>query len=56
VSKDMEEASVLNAFFTSLFTGKISLQADARALRPAEDWSSEGLSSVEEDLVRKHLN
>lgn len=52
----MEEASALNAFFDSVFTGKTSLQ-ECQALKTSGNpWSREDLPSVEEDLVREYLN
>ena len=50
VVMDMEQAEVLSAFFTSVFTGKSSCQTlETRG----KDCSKEDLSSVEEDEVRE---
>lgn len=51
VTRDMEDAKVLNALFTSAFTGKTGIPGPW-----GEISSKEVLGSVEEDQVREYLN
>lgn len=50
-----EKVEVLNAFFVSVFTGKICLLESQAAETRVEVWSMEDFLSVEGDQVRRHL-
>ena len=52
----MEKAEVLNAFFTSFFTGQTSLQDSQTPETRGKVWGKEDLHPVEEDQVREHLS
>lgn len=56
VKKDTEEPEVLNAFFTSVFTGSTSLQESQAPRVRKKVWNKEDALSVEEDQVRDHLS
>ena len=56
VTKDMEKAKVLNAFFTSACTGKINLQESQARRTCGKVWSKEHLPSVIQYPARVHLN
>lgn len=49
-------AKILNAFFTSVFTGKIYLEEFQVPENRGKVWSKEDLSFTEEHHVREHLN
>ncbi|GAB0182914.1 mitochondrial enolase superfamily member 1 [Grus japonensis] len=55
VTEDTEKAELLNAFFASVFTAKVSPQ-ESQTLEVGEKvWRKEDLPLVEEDWVREHL-
>ena len=56
VKQNMEGAEVLNAFFTSVFTGKTALQESKALDTRGEVWRKEDLHLVREDQVREHLS
>lgn len=51
MTKHMEKASVLDAFFVSVFTGKTRIQKSSGKV-----WHRGDLRSVKEDHVRELLN
>jgi len=56
VTQDIKKAEVLNAFFTSDFSSKTSLQ-ESQVLETREKvWSKEGIPLVEEDQFREHIS
>ncbi|CAM4675942.1 unnamed protein product [Lepidochelys kempii] len=52
VTEDVEKANVLNAFFASVFTNKVSSQTAALGNTP---WGVGGQPSVEKEVVRDYL-
>ncbi|CAM4677035.1 unnamed protein product [Caretta caretta] len=52
VTEDVEKANVLNAFFTSVFTNKVSSQTAALGITT---WGIDGQPSVEKEVVRDYL-
>lgn len=56
MTKNMEKAKVLNAFFALVFTGKICHQEFQLPETPGKAWRKEGLPLVQEDQARKYLN
>lgn len=56
VTKYMEKAEVVNAFFASVVTCKTSTQEPQALETRMEVWSKEDLHSVEENQVREQLN
>ena len=56
VTQGMEKADVLDAFFTSIFTGQTGLQDSQASQTRGKVWSKESLHLVEEDQVKEHLD
>lgn len=56
MTKTMEKAKVLNAFFALVFTGKICPQESEFPETPGKAWRKESVPLVEEDQAREHLN
>ncbi|GAB0183716.1 mitochondrial enolase superfamily member 1 [Grus japonensis] len=56
VTKDIEKAKVLSAFFVSAFTSMTGFQQSQVPKTDGKAWSKEDLPSVEEDLVRQYLS
>lgn len=54
VTKDMEMAKVLNAFFILVFTGMTCLQESQAPVTHGKVWNNEELSLVEDNQVREH--
>ncbi|CAM5100848.1 unnamed protein product [Eretmochelys imbricata] len=52
VTEDVEKANVLNAFFASVFTNKVSSQTTALGITK---WGRDGQPSVEIEVVRDYL-
>ncbi|CAM5094633.1 unnamed protein product [Eretmochelys imbricata] len=52
VTEDVEKANVLNAFFASVFTNKVSSQT---AVLGITTWGIDGQPSVEKEVVRDYL-
>ncbi|CAM4529932.1 unnamed protein product [Lepidochelys kempii] len=52
VTEDVEKANVLNAFFASVFTNKVSSQTAALGITT---WGIDGQPSVEKEVVRDYL-
>ncbi|CAM5155513.1 unnamed protein product [Natator depressus] len=52
VTEDVEKANVLNAFFASVFTNKVSSQTAALGIT---EWGRDGQPSVEIEVVRDYL-
>ncbi|CAM4607923.1 unnamed protein product [Lepidochelys olivacea] len=52
VTEDVEKANVLNAFFGSVFTNKVSSQTAALGITT---WGIDGQPSVEKEVVRDYL-
>ncbi|CAM2112327.1 unnamed protein product [Caretta caretta] len=52
VTEDVEKANVLNAFFASVFTNKVSSQTVALGITT---WGIDGQPSVEKEVVRDYL-
>ncbi|CAM4602829.1 unnamed protein product [Caretta caretta] len=52
VTEDVEKANVLNAFFASVFTNKVSSQTAALGITK---WARDGQPSVEIEVVRDYL-
>ncbi|CAM5150605.1 unnamed protein product [Natator depressus] len=52
VTEDVEKANVLNAFFASVFTNKVSSQTAALGITA---WGVDGQPSVEKEVVRDYL-
>ncbi|CAM5140014.1 unnamed protein product [Natator depressus] len=52
VTEDVEKANVLNAFFASVFTNKVSSQIAALGIT---EWGRDGQPSVEIEVVRDYL-
>ncbi|CAM5154475.1 unnamed protein product, partial [Eretmochelys imbricata] len=52
VTEDVEKANVLNAFFASVFTNKVSSQTAALGITK---WGRDGQPSVEKEVVRDYL-
>ncbi|CAM4585244.1 unnamed protein product [Lepidochelys kempii] len=52
VTEDAEKANVLNAFFASVFTNKVSFQTAALGITK---WGRDGQPSVEKEVVRDYL-
>ncbi|CAM4551684.1 unnamed protein product [Caretta caretta] len=52
VMEDVEKANVLNAFFASVFTNKVSSQTAALGITT---WGIDGQPSVEKEVVRDYL-
>ncbi|CAM4495102.1 unnamed protein product [Caretta caretta] len=52
VTEDVEKANVLNAFFASVFTNKVSSQTAALGITT---WVIDGQPSVEKEVVRDYL-
>ncbi|CAM4534454.1 unnamed protein product [Lepidochelys kempii] len=52
VTEDVEKANVLNAFFASVFTNKVSSQTAALGITT---WGVDGQPSVEKEVVRDYL-
>ncbi|CAM4648647.1 unnamed protein product [Lepidochelys kempii] len=52
VTEDVEKANVLNAFFASIFTNKVSSQTAALGITK---WGRDGQPSVEIEVVRDYL-
>ncbi|CAM5122712.1 unnamed protein product [Eretmochelys imbricata] len=52
VTEDVEKAKVLNAFFASVFTNKVSSQTAALGITA---WGVDGQPSVEKEVVRDYL-
>ncbi|CAM5110091.1 unnamed protein product [Eretmochelys imbricata] len=52
VTEDVEKANVLNAFFASFFTNKVSSQTAALGITT---WGIDGQPSVEKEMVRDYL-
>ena len=55
VTQDMDEAEVLNAFFTCTFAGKTSFQESNAPETSRKVWSNRDLSLVKEDLIREYF-
>ncbi|KAK4831043.1 LOW QUALITY PROTEIN: hypothetical protein QYF61_014975 [Mycteria americana] len=55
VTHGMEKTDVLNAFFTSVFTSKISLQESQAPETREKVWSKEHVPFVEDDQVMEYL-
>lgn len=56
VTKDMQKAEVLNAFFSLVFTVKTGFQESQVPVTSGKVQSKEDLPLVEEDQVREQLN
>ncbi|XP_040400941.1 uncharacterized protein LOC121063970 [Cygnus olor] len=56
VTKVTENAELLNAFFASVFTAKISPQESQTLETKDKVWRKEDMALVEEDRVRDHLS
>jgi len=54
VTQDMEKAEILNAFFASAFTNKISLQESQVPETKEKGWSKEHMPFLEEHQVREY--
>lgn len=52
----MKKASVLNAFFTLVFTGETGIQQSQTPKKRGKVWSKEDSPLVEEEQVREHLD
>lgn len=55
VMKDTEEAKLLNAFFTSVFAGKGSLQEHQASETKENIWSKEDSPLVEQDPAERNV-
>ena len=55
VTKDTEEANLLNAFFTSVFAGKTSLQEHQASETKGKVWNKEYSPLVEEDSIERNI-
>lgn len=55
MTKGIKKGNVLNAFFTSDFTGKVCLHHSPAPEANGKAWNKEYFSSVEDDQVREHL-
>lgn len=56
VTEDTEKVELLNVFFTSVVTNDISPQGSLSQETRVYECQEEGLPSLKEDCVRKHLN